>query len=195
MDERVIYFVTNNDLKERELQKLWTSTKYQLKIYKEKISEIQNPNIEVIATEKAKEAYKLLFRPVLVEHSGLLLTEYGNLPGGLTQIVWDSLTGSANAEKFSNLFAQNGETPAIAQSVFAYCDGYKIKTFIGKIEGKIVNPPRGNPDDYWDCVFQPNNDSQGRTFAEMGSNVKNISSMRAQAIKDFMNYLDSTSIC
>lgn len=190
MCDRVIYFVTTNELKERELRNLWSSQEYELKIYKHQISEIQSSSVQTIAIDKAKKAYKALFRPVLVEHSGLLLKEYGNLPGGLTQIVWDSLTEGTNAEKFCELFAKNGETPAIAKTVFSYCDGKKIYSFDGTIEGKVVYPPRGSNSNYWDCAFQPSNDSHCRTFAEMDIETKNTYSMRAHAIKKFMNFLN-----
>ena len=60
-------------------------------------------------------------------------------------------------------------------------------TFEGQIEGHIINPPRGNQDFQWDCVFEPM--GYDKTFAELGDE-KNKISMRRIALNEFKDYLE-----
>ncbi len=189
--EHTVYFVSKNEYKLREIRDIWKSKVYYLESCSESIIEIQDSSIQKIVEAKAKEAYKRIFRPVLVEHSGLILPEYGNLPGGLTKIVWDSLTENGNhPEKFSELFAPSGSTPAIAQSVVAYCDGRTVFSFIGEVHGNIVKVPRGKNGFAWDCVFEPIPNVGNLTFAEMNDFQKIECSMRSLAMRHFLDYLD-----
>jgi XTP/dITP diphosphohydrolase len=188
---QTIYFVSKSEKKLLEMRKLWTNGTYSLESYNMEIQEIQNSDIVEIAKKKAKEAYGQIFRPVLVEHSGLVLPNYGNLPGGLTQIVWDSLTDNGTQpNKFGEVFAPHGETPAIAQSVLVYCDGRRFLVSDGAVQGVIVKNSRGNNGFGWDGLFQPDDDAEGRTFAEMDDSTKSFFSMRTRAMKDFLKKID-----
>jgi XTP/dITP diphosphohydrolase len=110
----------------------------------------------------------------------LYLDYLGGLPGGLTQIFWDTL----EADRFARLFGTTQS--AKARTTIAYCDGMKIYKFEGEIEGQIVPVPRGPRDFQWDCVFQPNGETS--TFAEMGVK-KNEISMRRAALDKFAAHL------
>ena len=116
------------------------------------IHEIQSKNLHDIVIDKVMKAFKGVMRPVIVEHTGLILRDFGELPGGLGKIFWDSL----GADQFATFFAHTDTAYAIAKTVIAFCDGRQIKTFVGEIDGQIVDPPRGNRAFQWDCVFQPN---------------------------------------
>ena len=136
-----------------------------------------------IVSDKALKAFSEIGRPVLVEQTGLLIKDFGNLPGGLTQIFWDSL----KADKFSKIFSNIGSAEVTAKTVLAFCDGKHIHTFEGEIEGHIVYPPKGNKDFQWDCVFEPVGYNQ--TFAELGDQKNNIS-MRKIALEKFRTHLE-----
>lgn len=45
------------------------------------LDEIQSTDLRVVVEHKAKQAYEILQKPVLVEDAGLTLTALGNLPG------------------------------------------------------------------------------------------------------------------
>ena len=70
--------------------------------------------------------------------------------------------------------------------MLAYCDGRKVYTFEGEIKGDIINPPRGNREFQWDCVFQP--DGYDKTFAELDKK-KNQISMRKIALERLKEFL------
>lgn len=178
-----IYFLSSNEHKLKEVQSILQSEKISVLPVKEKIKEIQSSDMTEIATDKVIKAFVNIGRPVVVEQTGLLLKDIGNLPGGLTQVFWDSL----EADLFSRYFSTTETGHVVAKTVLAYCDGKQVVTFEGEIEGVVVASPRGNRDFQWDCIFQPNGYNQ--TFAEMGDK-KNDISMRKIALEKLRKYLE-----
>lgn len=178
-----IYFVSSNKFKLQEVQEILNSENIKIFPVELKINEIQSDNMKEIVIDKALKAFRAIGRPVLVEQTGLLIKDFGNLPGGLTQIFWDSL----QADKFSNIFSKVGTAEVCAKTVLAFCDGRHIRTFEGNIDGHIVTKPRGNRDFQWDCVFEPK--GYDKTFAELGKE-KNKISMRKSALNELKKYLE-----
>ena len=164
------------------MEKILSSAIIQICGYSVKINEIQSESMDAIAVDKALKAYEKLRRPLIVEQTGLLISDFGNLPGGLTQVFWDAL----QADKFCRYFS-TGSAEVTAETVLAFCDGKKIYTFTGSKEGTIVKVPRGNRDFQWDCVFQPR--GYDKTFAEMGE-IKNTLSMRKIALEKLRVFLE-----
>lgn len=179
-----IYFLSSNKYKIDEVTSILNN--YNIIPINEKINEIQSDSIEKIVDDKAIKAFKKIKRPVIVEQTGLLIKNFGNLPGGLTQIFWDAL----QADKFCNFFSNNETSKCIAKTIIGYCNCKKIITFDGEIEGIIVKEPRGNRDFQWDCIFQPC--GYDKTFAEMGEE-KNKISMRKKALEKLKKYLEENN--
>lgn len=181
-----IYFLSSDKHKIQEVQSILNSQKIEVLAICEEIDEIQSNDMHKIALDKALKAFRKIRRPVLVEHTGLLLKDFGNLPGGLTRIFWDSL----QADKFSNIFSKIDSAEVTAKSIFAFCDGKHIHTFEGSIDGHIICPPRGTRDFEWDCVFEPC--GYDKTFAELG-NQKNEISMRKLALEKLITFLEENN--
>ena len=179
----IVYYLSSNKYKIAEIQAILNSESIVVLPVQEKIREIQSTNMKEIAVDKALKAFIHIGRPIIVEQTGLLLKDFGDLPGGLTQIFWDSL----EADSFGRYFSATNTAQVVAKSVIAYCDGRRIQTFDGEIAGHIVFPPRGSRNFQWDCVFQPLGYNQ--TFAEMGE-AKNAISMRRIAIEKLKKYLE-----
>lgn len=147
------------------------------------INEIQTEDVNSLVRDKLLKAFKIIGRPVFVEHTGLYIESLNEFPGGLTQIFWDKL----QADKFCELFGNGDNTNLVAKTIIGYCDSRKIHLFEGAIKGTISEIPKGNRDFQWDCVFTPEGESE--TFAEMG-NRKNEISMRRIAFDKFKTYLE-----
>ena len=179
-----IYFLSNNQGKIKEVKEILSIKDFEIEGYSTKISEIQSNNEEMIVRDKVIKAFKKIKKPLFVEQTGLYIEDFGNLPGGLTQIVWDSL----QADKFCDYFGTRKNTKPKAMTTIGYCDGKKIKIFTGSIMGNIVDKPRGDQSFQWDCVFQP--EGYDKTFAEMGD-FKNQISMRKIALDEFKKYLEA----
>lgn len=144
------------------------------------IPELQHKDIEVIARQKAIDAYGVLFRPVLVEQTGLQIEKYDGLPDGLTGTMWEKI----GEPGFVSLFQGKRVT---AVSVLAYCDGKDVKIFKGSCRGMIVSP-KGESRFQWDCIFAPLG-YRGHTFAQLSSQEKNRISMRKKAADKLWDYL------
>src|SRR5258705_7490581 len=115
------------------------------------IQEILNVDLSVMVSAEVVSAYSQLKVPCIVEHAGLIFSEYADrsYPGGLTKPMWDTLRdGFVEETRFAG-------RRAIARAVVAYCDGKQIKTFIGERVGTIADRPRGIRDFYWDTAFIP----------------------------------------
>jgi XTP/dITP diphosphohydrolase len=176
--ERV--FLSANENKLTEVKEMLETEKIHVLAHAMRIDEIQSESMEKIVKDKVKKAYAKLKRPLLVEQTGLLISDFGNLPGGLTQVFWDAL----QADKFCQYFYGKGEV--LAETVLAYCDGKRIYLFSGSVKGIIVPEPRGDRTFQWDCVFQP--EGQDQTFAEMPKEKKNEISMRRIALDQFHHF-------
>lgn len=82
----------------------------------------------------------------------------------------------------------NENRGAHAKTAVALCKEGDVKIFEGEIQGSIAEEPRGESDFGWDPIFIPK--GYDRTFAELGSKVKNEISMRNKAffkLKDYLN--------
>lgn len=139
-----------------------------------KIEEIQTLDTQALIRDKALKAFKIVGRPLFVEHTGLYLDLLNGFPGGLTQIFWDTLKKERFAERFAS------EQLAKARTEVCYIDGKKAWHFHGEVTGKIVNPPRIDHGFQWDCVFVP--DGFEESFSEMGPRKDEIS-MRKIALE------------
>lgn len=180
----IIYFLSSNQGKIDEVKAMLSSVTIKVEPITEKINEIQSQDMLEIVTNKAIEAFARIGRPVVVDQTGMFLHDLGGFPGGLTQIFWDSL----EADKFSKYFSSTGGNNATIKTILAYCDGKQIHIFDGAIDGRIVDPPRGNRAFQWDCVFEPEGFTE--TFAEMGVR-KNDISMRKMALEKLRQHLEA----
>lgn len=177
-----IRFVSKNDFKVQEVQTILQDAGVEVIAAKHSIDEIQTEDVNSLVKDKLLKAFKIIGRPVFVEHTGLYIESLNQFPGGLTQIFWDKL----QADKFSTLFGNGDNTNLVAKTIIGYCDSRKIHLFEGAIKGTIAKEPKGNRDFQWDCVFIPEGETQ--TFAEMG-NRKNEISMRKIAFDSFKEFL------
>lgn len=161
------------------------------------ITELQSGTLEEIVKHKAKEAYRRIRRPVLVEHTCLKITALNDLPNHLTGEIWKILGGYKICEIVKNSWSNHAE----AVTMLGYCDGKKVRVFEGSCHGKIASEPRGNSEFQWDTIFIPDGqDFKSQTFAEMTqvyreniNNSKECYSMRTKALDKFLDFLKNNN--
>lgn len=180
-----LYFVSRNRFKHDEARQILEPLGITIHPVLTEIHELQTVDTEALVRDKALKAFRTIGRPLFVEHTGLYLDMLNGLPGGLTQIVWDSLEKG----RFSSLFASD-EHKATAKTTIGYVDGNRIHMFHGETKGQIVAPPRIDHGFQWDCVFLP--DGATETFSEMGER-KNEISMRRKALEELRRHLEFTA--
>ncbi|HXG19767.1 MAG TPA: non-canonical purine NTP pyrophosphatase [Methylomirabilota bacterium] len=141
------------------------------------LEEIQAIELAPVVRHKARQAYALLGRPVLVEDTGLAFTAWNGLPGALIKWFLVSLGVAGLCQLLQA--ARNRE--ATATTVFAYSDGKEPRLFSGVIHGVVPDAPRGAAGFGWDAIFQPL--GSNKTFAEMEPEEKDRFSMRRLALE------------
>lgn len=153
-----------------------------------KIQEIQSLDPIEVASEKAREYYKQLKRPVVAEDNSLFFDSLNGLPGTLVDYFSDAL-GNKGIIK---LLKSSKNRKAVAQSTLAYVNkSGEIFTFVGKMKGKITMTERGKNGFGWDPIFVP--EGSKKTLAEMDLKEKNRYSMRKKAFMKFRNWLRDNS--
>jgi XTP/dITP diphosphohydrolase len=174
-------FLSSNPNKIAEAKAILSPAGFELIAVQKKLDEIQSDDVELLVRDKCIKAFRLIGRPVFVEHTGLFIEALNDFPGGLTQIFWDRL----GAERVAKLFAREDDGRAVARTRIGYCEGRCVHQFEGEVRGRLASEPRGDPSQ-WDCVFIPEGSDQ--TFAEMGER-KNEISMRRKALDRFAAFL------
>lgn len=182
-----IRFISSNPYKIKEATDILGAIGVTVVPMSLKIEELQTTDTQRLVRDKAVKAFEQIGRPLFVEHTGLYLAYINDLPGGLTQIVWDAL----QADRFTQLFGNTPDTTVTARTTIGYVDGKRIHTFVGQTRGRIVDCPRGNRDFQWDCVFVPDGETQ--TFSEMGDR-KNEISMRRKALDEMAAFLQRRGV-
>jgi non-canonical purine NTP pyrophosphatase (RdgB/HAM1 family) len=139
------------------------------------LPEPQGLDPSAIVTEKARSAYAMLSRPVLVEDTGLAIRAWGGFPGALVKWV-EASAGVPALPRMLDGFSDRGATAICA---IAYCDAGGVVTARGEARGSIASTPRGSGGFGWDTVFVP--EGGDRTFAEMAPEEKDRVSHRRRA--------------
>jgi len=177
-----IRFASINQQKIREVCEILEPSGIEVKPFPLRIEELRTEDLQQLVSDKLLTAFKLIGKPVFVEHTGLFVKSLNGFPGGLTQIFWDRL----QAERFSELIGRLDDPAAEARTLIGYCDGRKRHFFEGIVAGRISSSPAGHGGFEWDDVFIP--DGHNETFAQLGKQ-KNGLSMRRRALDAFVTFL------
>jgi non-canonical purine NTP pyrophosphatase (RdgB/HAM1 family) len=149
--------------------------------------EIQSLDLSTIVEYKAKEAYKQVRSPVLVEDTSLRFLALGKLPGPL--IKW--FLTELGTHGLCRLLDGYSDRSALAEVQFGLYDGRSFRAFSGAVEGSIALTPRGSRGFGWDAIFVPSGSS--KTWAEMTDEEARGTSMRMIALKKLETYLQTPS--
>ena len=147
------------------------------------LPEIQSLDPVEVAAAKAKEAHRLLDRPVLVEDYSITFEALGRLPGPL--IKW--FLQEMQAEGICRLLDNYQTRRATARTCFALCDKEGVHIFEGAIKGIITTAPRGDRGFGMDAIFIP--DGATQTWGEMDIEDQITYSLRRIGLKKLETYL------
>lgn len=145
------------------------------------LPEIQSDDTEEIVRDKARRAYEVVGKPVVVEDVSAGLEKLDGLPGPFIKFFNKRLGGDALYK-----LAGGEEARATVSCAIAYYDGSDMLVVRADVPGKVVEP-RTREGFGFDIVFVP--DGEAETFAEMGAEKKNSLSHRAQAIRMLLDKL------
>jgi non-canonical purine NTP pyrophosphatase (RdgB/HAM1 family) len=140
------------------------------------LPEIQSLDLEEVVGHKAREAYKVIGAPVLVEDTSLSFVALKRLPGPLIKWFLHEL-GNDGLCHLLDGYEQRG---ALAQVLFGWYDGQQLRCFSGAVHGAIAPEPKGVSGFGWDNIFIPQGET--KTWGEMNREEQTATSMRRIAL-------------
>lgn len=181
MNVKNLTLVTSNKNKAREVKEILGPD---IKIRELNLSEIQSLNLNEVVSAKAKAAYKLVKKPVIVEDISFEIKALNGLPGPFVKFFLQTL----GTEGTVKLVGNNPSDTTVTAAIATY-DGQKLKTFKGVVHGSLTKKNKGESGFGFDRIFIPYGYKQ--TYAQMDSLLKNKISHRAKALIKLQKYLGS----
>lgn len=177
-------FVTGNSRKFKTLQAACEPFNIEIEQLDLPVTEIQSEDAETIAVEKAKQAYKLAGRPVLVNDSFWSILALRGFPGA----YMSSMVKWLRAEDFLKLMEGKADRTIILTETLVYYDGKKTKVFVKDYYGTITNEPRGTSDASIDEIVLPQGSTQ--TFAEAAQAGEHVVDPKETAAHEFAKWFN-----
>lgn len=175
-------FVTGNANKHREAEDILGRPLERVAL---DLPELQAATTSEVALHKARAAFAILNRPVIVEDAGLELGGLHGFPGPFIK-YWEQLGGLVSICKTADGL---GDRSVAAVCVLGVCDTGGARVVEGRIDGTVSAAPRGANGFGWDAIFIPA--GHGRTFGEMAAVEKAAISHRRRAWDAFAAWLAS----
>ena len=175
----VLYFASSNKHKFDEAKSILNHYGIQLEFFKCTLEEIQADSIKDIAIHKAKAAFALCRKPVIIEDAGLQIPALNNFPGPYSSYVFQTIGNKG----ILNLVGTRNRQASF-RSVIVYCDRKQIHYSSGIVSGKLSKVVRGQGWGY-DPIFIP--DGKKQTFAQI-KDEKNLISHRYKALERFSTW-------
>eukprot|EP01128_Nolandella_sp_AFSM9_P004836 TRINITY_DN2256_c0_g1_i1.p1 TRINITY_DN2256_c0_g1~~TRINITY_DN2256_c0_g1_i1.p1 ORF type:complete len:192 (-),score=52.42 TRINITY_DN2256_c0_g1_i1:126-701(-) len=184
LEPTTITFVTGNAGKLAEVTALLAGNPQNIVSQDIDLPELQGTP-EEISKEKCLLAVKEVKGPCMVEDTCLCFNALGGMPG--PYIKW--FLQSCGHEGLNKMLAGFDDKTAYAMCVFSFTagEGEPVETFVGKTDGKIV-AARGGSGFGWDAIFEPN-EGEGKTYAEMTKEAKNLISHRGRSVEKLKAFL------
>ena len=181
---KVAYFATSNIHKFLEARRVLAEFKLATAKLKVEAIEIQDDSLENIASFSALDAVKNSSLPVFVEDAGLFIEGLGGFPGPYSKYVFNTV----GLKGILKLMKDVKNRDAYFLSVVAFASPDEEPTcFVGKVTGKIISELKGTSGFGYDPIFVPDG-GDGRTFAEMSTEEKNVFSHRGKALRLFSEW-------
>ena len=176
-------FITGNQNKADYLAKwLGLSMPHQ----KIDLDEIQALDLREVVEHKARQAYAVMKKPVLVEDVALTCTALQCLPGPF--IKWFEKAG---LETVCRMLDGCTDRTTEARTIYGLFDGDTLLYFSGTMRGVIAEHPRGESGFGFDSIFI--NEGQPLTRAEMDEATYTKTSYRNEALARLKEYIDKHS--
>lgn len=177
---RSLTFITGNVDKAKQVSRYLN---FPLEHKKIDLIEIQSLDLAEIIEFKAKEAYKYVQSPVLVEDTSLRFCVLGKLPGPL--IKWFLM--ELGTSGLCRLLDGYADRSAEASVMFGLYDGQTFETFASSREGIIAPGPRGSDGFGWDPIFVPHGSE--KTWGELNIEEHQDPPLRRVALEKLEHYL------
>ena len=144
------------------------------------IPELRSDDIEKISRQKARYAYDLLHKPLIVDDTSFSIDALNGFPGPYAAYVLQSLGNQGILKIMKDVENRH----AHFTTVISFADDRGIRSFSGAIHGTVIDAMRGAGGFGYDPIFE----MEGRTLAELSVEEKNRISHRALALAAFREW-------
>jgi inosine triphosphate pyrophosphatase len=182
-----LVFITGNQHKAEYLAKwLGIPVPHQ----KVDLEELQSLDLRKVVEHKARTAYDLVQKPVLVEDISLTFNALGKLPGTFVKWFLEQLQPTGLAK----LLQPFEDKTAVASIMYGLYNGKELHTFEAHVAGSVPPEPRVSDATAWktalswNSIFIPNGHT--KTYGQMSDEELKPVSHRAQAIEKLREYLE-----
>jgi XTP/dITP diphosphohydrolase len=155
-----LYFVSSNAQKHQDVAHIFRGSKSPPQPINRVLVEILSHDLAEVVREKAMAAYNQLRLPVIVEHGALYVDHLNGFPGPIVRFFWEKLEDDLPA-----LIPVGASRRAHVVQMVCFCDGRRLKTYQGRIDGHIADRRRGPRGIHWEPAFIPRGHHQ--TLGEM----------------------------
>jgi len=188
-EKETIYFITGNNSKFNEIQKLFQKEDlcYELKRNIIKTTEIQACSIKEVAIFKLNSVRGKVNSSFFIEDAGFFVDKPLNgFPGVYSKYVLNTIGNKG----ILNLIKDYSDTKAHFEAVIAlfFQPFNETLIFEGVVEGKVAKNTRGRGGFGFDPIFIPK-EFPNRTFAELTTAEKNLVSHRGKAWNKMFEFL------
>jgi XTP/dITP diphosphohydrolase len=185
--KKELYYVTSNPGKFAEVAEYLNAQvpDIELKQCDADIPEIQTLDQMAIAVDKAKKAYQILQKPLIVDDAAIYFEKYYKFPGTLTKFVSQGI----GFEGLKRLIDQGDRATFLLYIVYMESpEQYHV--FEGTCSGVLVKPEtfQGNQHLPFDVFFKP--DGADLTYQDMRLSFNDYSDFyyRIRAMKKFLSW-------
>lgn len=186
-----IFFITGNAHKLNEAKSILEPLGFEVIGEKLELIEPNDMNQEEIVIYKAKQAYEILKKPLIVDDSGIYFKDFNDFPGIYTKKIIKTL-GYLGIKSL----LQNKSKEAFFKTMLCYIDKNGHKTYSGISEGKIsldrneeLDKSLPNP---FSFLFIPKNFD--KTMSELPEGELKKVSHRAKAFMSLYQDLNNSKI-
>ena len=186
-----IIFATHNQHKTQEARAIlgdnWTLKNLHDIGCEEEIPETAD-TLQGNALQKAQYVVDHFHANCFADDTGLEIEALDGRPGVYSaRYAGEHCTYQDNVNKVLEEMQGMTNRKACFKTVVALILDGETYLFEGRVDGKIIETPRGTSGFGYDPVFMP--DGYNQTFAEMGDELKNSISHRARAMQKLMEFL------
>jgi inosine triphosphate pyrophosphatase len=147
------------------------------------LDEIQTFDLHELVEHKARQAYGILNKPVMIEDAQLSFNALGRLPGPFIRWFIEEL----DYQGLIKLLDGYDDRSAHGVACIGLFDGKTMRFFEGKMNGMIAKEARGSGGFGFDPIFI--NEGYTKTRAEMNEDEYAETSYRKKAINALVEYL------
>ncbi len=174
-------FVTGNQRKIEEYTRLLAP--YTFIPVRLIVREPQGDDQREIVRRKVLMAFAEKRASLFVDHTGLSIEAWNELPGGLTPEIWRKL----GMQGFLRLMQYETNRQATLRTIIGYCCSRRIRIFEAKVRGTVTTQPEGS-EDTWECLFIPSGFDKSLAAMTLDERIKVTA--RAEAAREFKKFLD-----